>query len=142
MKYLLIIALAAALLMSGCTGFGASASPAAPPAGNDLPPAPPTDVPPAPGSNAAPTTPQGEGNSAITASQLANHNKETDCWFAYKGKVYDSTQLIPSHKDYKQLLVPLCGTSSQFESAFEGKHGLSKVQVLIEKSALVGAYAG
>jgi hypothetical protein len=36
------------------------------------------------------------------------------------------------------LLVPLCGTSGKFESAFTSKHGTSKVEVLLQQ----GVYKG
>lgn len=57
---------------------------------------------------------------------------------AYKGKVYDVTSFIQNHKDYQALLVPLCGSSDKFEAAFEGKHGTSKVEVLISQGVLKG----
>lgn len=128
MKYVLFAALAVALLLFGCTGSSTQAPPAAPPqAGSGQPPAPPIQ-------EAASST----GAAGITPAVLAQHNKESDCWFSYKGKVYDTTDLIPNHKNYKDLLVPLCGTSSEFEAAFEGKHGTSKVEVLINNSVYKG----
>lgn len=150
MKFVLLaILLSASLLLSGCAGGSEAPTPKAPstappvPGNNNTPSLPNgAQAPPAPGNNATPEMPPGEGNSAITADQLAAHNVEGDCWFAYKGKVYDTTNLIPNHKNYKELLVPLCGTSEEFETAFEGKHGLSKVQVLIENSELKGDFAG
>jgi len=55
---------------------------------------------------------------------------------SYKGKVYDITNYLPKHKDYQELLVPLCGTSDEFESDFTNRHGLSKVEVLLAEGIL------
>ena len=143
MKYLLVLALAATLLMFGCAGSQASV-PSAAPAGNGTPPSSPTtggNQPPALGDNATPPAPPSAGNLAITASQLAQHNKESDCWVGYQGKVYDITAFIPKHKNYQTLIVPLCGTASEFEAKFTAKHGLSKVNIL-EAQPLMGTYSG
>lgn len=66
----------------------------------------------------------------VSMAQLAAHNTEADCWVGYDGKAYDITSFIPNHKNYRQLIVPLCGTADEFKAAFEGKHGMSKVDVL------------
>jgi len=68
--------------------------------------------------------------SAISTAQLATHNTEADCWVGYDGEVYDITTFIPNHKNYRELIVPLCGSSDLFKAKFEGKHGLSKVSIL------------
>lgn len=74
----------------------------------------------------------------ISIQQLSTHNKESDCWISYQGKVYDITAFIPNHKEYTTILVPLCGKSSEFEQAFTNKHGTSKVEVLTSQ----GVYKG
>jgi cytochrome b involved in lipid metabolism len=74
-------------------------------------------------------------------SEVALHNSESDCWVGYKGKVYDITSFMPNHKNYQALLVPLCGSTDKFETAFEGKHGTSKVEVLVSQSTLIGDLA-
>ncbi|MFA6908105.1 MAG: cytochrome b5 domain-containing protein [Candidatus Micrarchaeia archaeon] len=116
------------------------------------PGASPPPAPPAPGNNATPPVPpgslapcmagqammQGGCRPAISAAQLATHNTEADCWVGYDGKVYDISQFIPNHKNYRMLIVPLCGSSDQFKAKFEGKHGLSKVSFL-ESQPLMGA---
>jgi hypothetical protein len=146
LKFLLFAMLASALLLLGCAGSQPQTPPAA--GGNDAPPAPPSSVPPAPGNNATPpplpdtTTPPSGGNSPVTAVELAAHNTEADCWVAYGGQVYDITNYLPNHKNYQALLVPLCGTSSKFQQAFEGKHGLSKVSVLLSQGVNKGALSG
>ncbi|VVB98774.1 Cytochrome b5-like Heme/Steroid binding domain protein [uncultured archaeon] len=94
---------------------------------------------------ASPSTPappaQLSGNAkgtGISPAELAAHNKENDCWVAYDSKVYDITGYLPNHRDYLALIVPLCGTSSEFQDAFTGQHGTSKVQVLQD----MGIYKG
>ena len=142
MKFAIVILAAFALLLAGCT----SSPPAA--AGNEQAPeqqaAPPAAVPPAPGNDATPTMPPGAqvppapGNTVtppaapyvINTAQLATHNIEADCWVGYDGEVYDITTFIPNHKNYRELIVPLCGSSDLFKAKFEGKHGLSKVSIL------------
>ncbi|MFA5106387.1 MAG: cytochrome b5-like heme/steroid binding domain-containing protein [Candidatus Micrarchaeia archaeon] len=76
--------------------------------------------------------------SQISASELAAHNSASDCWVAFQGKVYDITSFVPNHPGGPGRLIPLCGTSSQFEAAFTVKHGMSKVAVLES----VGVYKG
>lgn len=74
----------------------------------------------------------------VSQSELASHNTEADCWIAYQGNVYDVTGYVPIHPGGAAQIVPLCGTSGQFENAFTMKHGTSKVSVL-EKQ---GVYKG
>ena len=71
----------------------------------------------------------------ISQSELAVHNTEDDCWIAYQGNVYDVTDYVPMHPDGAAQIVPLCGTSDEFEDAFTTKHGTSKVSML-EKQGL------
>jgi cytochrome b involved in lipid metabolism len=74
----------------------------------------------------------------VSEAELVSHNKETDCWIAYQGNVYDVTDYVPIHPGGAAQIVPLCGTSGKFEDAFTMKHGTSKVSVL-EKQ---GIYKG
>jgi cytochrome b involved in lipid metabolism len=118
LKFAIAILAAFALLLAGCTS--------APPATGN-PSSPPAAVPPTAG-NAI--TPPSTDNTQITLAQLATHNTEADCWVGYDGQVYDITAFIPNHKNYQELIVPLCGSSDQFKAMFEGKHGMSKVSLL------------
>jgi len=146
---LIILAAFSMLFVAGCASSSpqqASTEPAsqlqagAPATGQAAGAQVPASVPPAPGNTA--TCPMGGCKMmGISAAKLASHNTETDCWVAYQGKVYDITGFIPKHKNYQALLVPLCGTSGQFEQKFEAKHGTSKVNVL-ESEPLVGSFAG
>ncbi|MEM4261062.1 MAG: cytochrome b5-like heme/steroid binding domain-containing protein [Candidatus Woesearchaeota archaeon] len=74
----------------------------------------------------------------ISITELSRHNKESDCWISYKGKIYDITNFLPKHKNYTNLLVPLCGKSTEFEQTFTAKHGTSKVEVLLRDGVLKG----
>ena len=128
MKFILLVLFAAGILLFGC------AQDSQPSAGQSAPQA-----------QAAVSTPANipQGNATrITSVQLAAHNVESDCWVSYKGSVYDITGFLPMHKNYQQLLVPLCGTSSQFENAFTGKHGESKVGVLTSQGTYKGRLSG
>jgi cytochrome b involved in lipid metabolism len=75
---------------------------------------------------------------SVSQSELASHNKESDCWIAYQGGVYDVTDYVPIHPGGAAQIVPLCGTSDKFEDAFTTQHGTSKVRIL-EK---MGVYKG
>mmetsp|Transcript_20714 Transcript_20714/g.28939 ORF Transcript_20714/g.28939 Transcript_20714/m.28939 type:complete len:213 (-) Transcript_20714:30-668(-) len=41
-----------------------------------------------------------------TASEVAQHNVEEDCWVSYFGKIYDLTKLVEAHKG-DELLKPI-----------------------------------
>jgi cytochrome b involved in lipid metabolism len=77
-------------------------------------------------------------NNKISQSELARHNTEIDCWVSYQGAVYDITSYVPMHPGGASRIIPLCGTSSEFEQAFNMQHGTKKVATL-EK---MGAYKG
>ena len=81
---------------------------------------------------------QGMCTPVVSMAELASHNAESDCWVGYGGRAYDITSYIPNHKNYQKLIVPLCGTAGEFKAAFEGKHGMSKVDVL-EGQPMMGA---
>ena|SRR3989344_4621087 len=74
----------------------------------------------------------------ISLSELKTHNKESDCWVSYEEKVYDLTAWLPIHPGSAAAISPYCGTAEEFENAFEGQHGTSKVETL--KS--MGTYKG
>jgi len=77
----------------------------------------------------------------ISPEMLVRHNNENDCWVAYESIVYDITDYLGIHPGGKDKLVEVCGTSSEFEQAFTGKHGTSKVETL-RKSAQVKGVLG
>ncbi len=77
-------------------------------------------------------------NSLIAEEELVQHDSQQDCWIAYKGKVYDLTSFLPKHPGSAAAIAPFCGTSEEFENAFEGMHGTSNVPVLMQE----GIYKG
>lgn len=69
-------------------------TPSAPstPTPNPTPTPTPTPTPPPP----APAPTCGNGG-ACTAAQVKTHNKQSDCWVIYSGKVYNVTSYVPTH---------------------------------------------
>ncbi len=60
------------------------------------------------------------GNS-YTVQEVAQHSSQQDCWVIVNGKVYDATQIIPTHPGGAQAIVPLCGKDGSV--AFNTKNG-------------------
>jgi hypothetical protein len=79
-------------------------------------------------------------SSGISAVDLATHDSLSDCWVAYKGKVYDITSFLPNHPGSAGAIVPYCGTSSEFETAFTRQHGTSKANLLMRVGVLMGDF--
>ena len=77
----------------------------------------------------------------ITSTQLSTHKTEQDCWVAFEGKAYDLTNWLPKHPGSAAAIAPYCGTSEEFENAFTGKHGTSKVNKMMEESTLKGDFS-
>lgn len=75
---------------------------------------------------------------SISVSELSEHNTEDDCWVGYDGKVYDITDWLPVHPGSAAAISPYCGTSEEFTSAFEGKHGTFQVSKLMEEGIYLG----
>lgn len=44
-----------------------------------------------------------------TPSDVAKHNKQSDCWVSYKGKVYNVTEFIEDHPGGEDLIVEYAG---------------------------------
>ncbi|MDP3966141.1 MAG: cytochrome b5-like heme/steroid binding domain-containing protein [archaeon] len=74
----------------------------------------------------------------ISLTELSTHNSKGDCWVAYNGEVYDLTEWLPIHPGSSAAIEPYCGTAEEFENAFEGQHGTSKVETLKQ----MGTYKG
>eukprot|EP00027_Filamoeba_sp_ATCC50430_P003103 CAMPEP_0168555028 /NCGR_PEP_ID=MMETSP0413-20121227/8105_1 /TAXON_ID=136452 /ORGANISM="Filamoeba nolandi, Strain NC-AS-23-1" /LENGTH=133 /DNA_ID=CAMNT_0008585829 /DNA_START=78 /DNA_END=479 /DNA_ORIENTATION=- len=45
----------------------------------------------------------------ISADEVAKHNKRTDCWVIYRGKVYDVTAFLDQHPGGEEVLLDLAG---------------------------------
>ncbi len=78
----------------------------------------------------------------IDPVDIAAHNTEDDCWIGYQGKVYDITDWLPRHPGTAEKILPFCGTGLEFEQAFSGQHGSSKVQRLEQEGVLIGNIGG
>ncbi|MEK6899577.1 MAG: cytochrome b5-like heme/steroid binding domain-containing protein [Nanoarchaeota archaeon] len=74
----------------------------------------------------------------IFSVDLSKHNALSDCWVGYQGKAYDITAWLPKHPGSADAILPYCGTSSEFETAFKGQHGTYQVGKLIKE----GKYKG
>jgi len=100
------------------------------------------------GTNNPPTNPQNnlqnpestdlQDQSTISRTELSAHNKQSGCWIAYEGKVYDITDWLPKHPGSASAIAPYCGTYEEFVNAFSGQHGTSQVGKLMRE----GIYKG
>ena len=76
------------------------------------------------GSATASTSPSASpsGSTGVyTLAEVATHNKQSDCWTAINGKVYDVTSWATKHPGGDQNIYRLCGIDGT--SAFSGQHG-------------------
>ncbi len=67
----------------------------------------------------------------ITMEELKKHNNENDCYVGYKGIAYDITDWINKHPGGTGI-KEYCGTTTEFEQAFQKQHGTSK-EAMLEK---------
>jgi len=77
---------------------------------------------------------------SVDLAALQIHNSQDDCWVAYDSKVYDITDFLKKHPGGADTIIPYCGTSDGFIKAFEGKHGMSKVNVLEKEGIFIGDF--
>ena len=75
----------------------------------------------------------------IDLSEISKHKTINDCWISYNKSVYDLTLWLPKHPGSAQAILPYCGSSSEFEKAFNNAHNSSKVQRLIKEGIYKGA---
>ena len=76
----------------------------------------------------------------ISVQQLSFHDKKSDCWVGYDGKIYDITSFLPRHPGSAEAIIPFCGTSDEFTEAFAKKHGTKKVSALMRVGTLIGDF--
>lgn len=64
-----------------------------------------------------------ETGKIYTLAEVKTHNKQTDCWLAVNGSVYNVTSFIPNHPGGPQRIIPLCGTdaTSNFTEQHDGQ---------------------
>ena len=87
-----------------------------------------------------PSVPSDLKGNNISVQQLSAHNKKSDCWVGYDGKVYDITSFLPRHPGSAGAISPYCGTSDDFTQAFTSQHGTKKVSMLMKVGTLVGDF--
>ncbi len=87
-----------------------------------------------------PTQPLTTNAQKVTLSELNKHTQLTDCWVAYKSKVYDITNWLPKHPGTAQVILPYCGTAQEFEQAFTQKHGTKKASLLMKVGVFIGDF--
>jgi len=60
-------------------------------------------------------------NTKLTASEVAKHNTESNCYMIVNGKVYDVTNYLPVHPGGSSGIVQYCGKDGT--QAFDTKGG-------------------
>jgi cytochrome b involved in lipid metabolism len=76
----------------------------------------------------------------VTATQLAMHSTETDCWVSLNGSVLNLTSFLSEHGGGKSTILPFCG--GDISGAFAGKHGTHAGALAAAAHYNVGALAG
>jgi len=54
----------------------------------------------------------------FTTEEIANHNKQDDCWFILQGKVYDVTSFMDHHPGGKRALMNFAGKDASANIEF------------------------
>lgn len=71
------------------------------------------------------TTTTASKKTTLTASVVAKHAVESNCWFIVSGKVYDVTSYISVHPGGKATIIPQCGkeaTTAFTTKGYGSKH--------------------
>lgn len=79
----------------------------------------------------------GEKKAGFTASDVAAHNSETDCYTIVSDSVYDLTDWINKHPGGARAILGLCGNDGT--DAFIKQHGSSEKAKQVLASYLVGS---
>jgi cytochrome b involved in lipid metabolism len=61
------------------------------------------------------------GPATYTATDVATHNSQSNCWIIVSGKVYNVTQYIPFHPGGANRIINVCGTDAT--TAFNTRGG-------------------
>ncbi|KAL1921131.1 uncharacterized protein VTP21DRAFT_10847 [Calcarisporiella thermophila] len=72
-------------------------------------------VPAQPGASAAEEPANNDPNRAISAEEVAKHNKEDDCWVIINGRVLDVTKFLPDHPGGKRAILIYAGRDATEE---------------------------
>lgn len=76
---------------------------------------------------------------AFTATEVAKHNKASDCWSVVNGNVYDLTGYVTSHPGGSSAIAGLCGLDAS--GAFGSQHGTATRPVSALTAFQIGALA-
>ncbi len=78
----------------------------------------------------------GAGTGSVTAQELAQHSRESDCWIAINGEVYDVTSFLTSHPGGMSILTGVAGRDASKE--FKSSHpDLPRAERLLQSSSLI-----
>lgn len=72
---------------------------------------------------APPHEPPASVSTRFTLAEIAQHDREADCWMAINGKVYDFTAYIPEHPSRPAIILSWCGkeASEAYRTKMKGK---------------------
>lgn len=69
----------------------------------------------------------------LTFSEIAKHDKESDCWQIINGKVYDVTDFLSRHPGGSEIMIKYCGkdaTQAYLTKEGRGEHSSKAYQLL------------
>jgi cytochrome b involved in lipid metabolism len=67
----------------------------------------------------------------FTLEEIQSHNKKTDCWIAYNGKIYDVTEYIPFHPGGSGQLMR--GAGKDASELIRTYHSWVNVDIILDK---------
>jgi cytochrome b involved in lipid metabolism len=68
-------------------------------------------------------------------AEVAEHPRESDCWIAIDGLVYDITAYLPDHPSEPELILPWCGkeATQAWRTKGKGRPHSPRASQLLEK---------
>lgn len=103
-----------------------------PKSNNNTAPSTTTNQPIASTSPSVPNTTTSTNTTSYLLSEVAKHNKSTDCWIAINGSVVDVTKFIVSGK-HNPKIISACGLETTTAFSQVSKHGTPQVQTLFKE---------
>ncbi|CAH0564317.1 unnamed protein product [Brassicogethes aeneus] len=71
------------------------------------------------------------GRLSVTSKELANHDKEDDCWLAIRGKVYNVTEYLPFHPGGVEEIMK--GAGKDATAIFDQVHAWVNYESILQK---------